>query len=52
MTQCAGILEHFNDFTDSYVKQAGSLYPEVIDGNFQLPEGPGWGIELDLDFIE
>ena len=24
---------------------------EVVDGYFQLPEGPGWGIELDLDFI-
>lgn len=45
------ILEHFNDFTDQFVKQAGSPYPEVVDGHFQLPEGPGWGIELDLDFI-
>ena len=45
------ILEHFNDFTDQHVKQAGSPYPEVVDGHFQLPEGPGWGVELDLDFI-
>ncbi len=45
------ILEHFNDFTDQFVKQAGSPYPEVVDGYFQLPEGPGWGVELDLDFI-
>lgn len=45
------ILEHFNDFVDQEVKQAGSGYPEVVDGHFQLPEAPGWGVELDEDFI-
>jgi galactonate dehydratase len=45
------IQEHFNDFADRPVKQAGSPYPEVIDGHFALPTGPGWGVELDLDFI-
>lgn len=45
------ILEHFNDFSDSYVKSAGSPYPEVVDGYFSLPEGPGWGVEVDLDFL-
>lgn len=45
------ILEHFNDFTDQFVKQAGHPYPEVIDGHFSVPEGPGWGVELDMDFI-
>lgn len=45
------ILEHFNDFSDSYVKAAGSPYPEVKDGFFQLPTGDGWGVELDLDFL-
>lgn len=46
------ILEHFNDFTDQYVKTAGSPYPQVVDGHFQLPQGPGWGVELDLDAIK
>jgi galactonate dehydratase len=46
------ILEHFNDFSDSFVKQAGSPYPEVVDGCFSLPEGPGWGVTLDVDFIK
>lgn len=46
------ILEHFNDFSDSYVKQAGSPYPEVVDGFFSLPEGPGWGVEVDMDFLK
>ena len=46
------ILEHFNDFSDSQIKKAGSPYPEVNNGVFQLPGGPGWGIELNFDFIE
>lgn len=46
------VLEHFNDFVDAQVKQIGSPYPEVIDGAFQLPSGPGWGVEVDLDALE
>jgi galactonate dehydratase len=46
------ILEHFNDFSDSYVKQVGSPYPEVVDGTFSLPEGPGWGVTVNMDFLE
>ena len=46
------ILEHFNDFSDSQIKKAGSPNPEVNNGVFQLPGGPGWGIELNFDFIE
>ena len=45
------ILEHFNDFADPFVKQAGSNYPEVVDGYFPIPDGPGWGVELDEHFI-
>ena len=47
------ILEHFNDFVDAWVKQAafGPGYPEVVDGYFPLPSGPGLGIELNEDFI-
>jgi len=48
----AKILEHFNDFADSQVKNAGSPYPEVVDGFFNIPEGYGWGVDLDFDFIE
>lgn len=46
------ILEHFNDFSDSYVKNVGAPYPEVTDGYFHLPDGPGWGVEVDLDFLK
>jgi galactonate dehydratase len=47
------IQEHFNDFVDSWVKDAasGPGYPEVEDGYFPLPDGPGLGVELDEDFI-
>ncbi|MCH2666734.1 MAG: mandelate racemase/muconate lactonizing enzyme family protein [Deinococcales bacterium] len=45
------IQEHFNDFADSHVKQAAPGVPEVIDGYFSLPDGPGLGVELNEDFI-
>jgi galactonate dehydratase len=47
----AKVLEHFNDFADPHVKKAGSGYPEVVDGYFPVPTKPGWGVELDEDFI-
>jgi L-alanine-DL-glutamate epimerase-like enolase superfamily enzyme len=45
-------LEHFNDFSDSFVKNAGSPYPEVVDGYFSLPQGVGWGVEVDVEFLK
>ena len=45
------ILEHFNDFSDAEIQEAGSPYPVVRDGYFGLPTGPGWGIELDFNFL-
>ena len=45
------ILEHFNDFVDSQIKGCGSPYPEVVDGYFSLPGGPGWGVEIDEEFL-
>lgn len=46
------ILEHFNDFVDSDVKRLATPYPEVINGHFQLPAGPGWGVQLDEGMLE
>ena len=40
-------LEHFNDFSDEFVKAAAPGNPEVVDGWFAVPEAPGLGIELD-----
>jgi galactonate dehydratase len=45
------IQEHFNDFADAWVKGAVLQYPEVTDGYFSLPEGPGLGVILNEDFI-
>lgn len=45
------IQEHFNDFADEHVKQAAPGVPEVVDGYFGLPENPGLGVELDVDFV-
>ncbi len=47
------IQEHFNDFVDSWVKEAasGPGYPEVKDGYFPIPGGPGLGVGLNEDFI-
>jgi galactonate dehydratase len=46
------IVEHFNDFADKPVQAVGSPYPTVVDGHFSLPQGPGWGVELDYEFLE
>lgn len=45
------IQEHFNDFAEAHVKAAAPGNPEVVDGYFPLPQGPGLGVELDLDVI-
>lgn len=41
------IQEHFNDFAEEWVKQAAPGNPEVVDGAFALPSGPGLGVTLD-----
>jgi galactonate dehydratase len=48
------IQEHFNDFVDSWVKEAatGPGYPEVKDGYFSLPGGPGLGVTINEEFIK
>ncbi|MDX6505247.1 MAG: galactonate dehydratase [Gaiellaceae bacterium] len=43
--------EHFNDFADADVKAAAPGCPEVVDGAFPLPHGPGLGVTLDEDFV-
>lgn len=46
------IQEHFNDFADHAVKALAPGNPEVSDGYFALPEGPGLGVELDIEALE
>jgi galactonate dehydratase len=51
-TQNFKIQENFNDFGEPYVKQAVTGLPEVEDGYFPLPTGPGLGVTLNEDVIE
>ena len=46
------IQEYFNDFADPWVRETAPGLPEVVDGYFALPEGPGLGVELDEEVIE
>ena len=34
------------------MKAAAPGNPEVVDGYFDLPKGPGLGVELDLDVVQ
>src|SRR5713226_4437266 len=45
------IQEHFNDFAEGFVKAAAPGNPEVVDGYFALPSGPGLGVVLNHDAI-
>jgi galactonate dehydratase len=45
------IQEHFNDFAEACVKDAAPGLPEVNNGFFALPTGPGLGVKLDEDVI-
>ena len=45
------IQEYFNDFADPWVRETAPGLPEVVDGYFALPQGPGLGVELDEEVI-
>jgi galactonate dehydratase len=46
------IQEHFNDFADAWVKEVAPGNPEVVDGYFALPQGPGLGITFNEEFAK
>jgi galactonate dehydratase len=46
------IQEHFNDFADAWVKSVAPGNPEVVDGYFALPQGPGLGVKFDEEAAE
>ncbi len=46
------IQEHFNDFDEPYVKESAPGVPEVVDGHFALPNGPGLGVTLNEALIQ
>jgi galactonate dehydratase len=45
------IQEYFNDFSEAWVKESALGLPEVVDGYFPLPQGPGLGVTLNEDVI-
>ena len=45
------ILEYFNDFAEPFVEQSATGLPNVRDGWFPLPTGPGLGVTLDEDVV-
>jgi galactonate dehydratase len=45
------IQEHFNDFAEDFVKAVAPGNPEVVDGYFALPSGPGLGVTLNHDLL-
>jgi galactonate dehydratase len=45
------IQEYFNDFSEAFVKEAATGLPEVVDGYFALPTGPGLGLKLNEEVI-
>jgi galactonate dehydratase len=45
------IQEHFNDFSEAFVKEAAPGNPEIDDGFFPLPDGPGLGVTIDEQVI-
>lgn len=50
-TTNVAVVEHFNDFDEAYVSAAAPGNPEVEDGVFHLPQGPGLGVVLDEDIV-
>jgi galactonate dehydratase len=45
------IQEHFNDFAEEWVKEVAPGNPEVVDGYFALPEGPGLGVTFNEELV-
>src|SRR3712207_8532026 len=43
---------YFNDFADPWVRETAEGLPEVVDGYFALPRGPGLGVELNEEVIK
>jgi galactonate dehydratase len=44
--------ETFEDFNEPWERHLLTKFPRIIDGYFELPEGPGIGADLNLDEIK
>ncbi len=45
------IQEYFNDFAEAHVRECASGLPDVVDGYFPLPPGPGLGVTLREEVV-
>jgi galactonate dehydratase len=43
------VQEYFNDFADPYIQDCVPGLPQLEDGCFPLPDGPGLGVHLEAD---
>ncbi len=50
-TPNAWLQETFEDFNEPWERKLVTGFPEIRDGHFDLPRGPGLGIDLNLDEI-
>jgi galactonate dehydratase len=50
-TPNAGMQETFEDFNESWERDLVTGFPALRDGYFDLPAGPGLGIDLNLDEV-
>jgi galactonate dehydratase len=46
------IQEYFNDFAEPHVRECAAGLPEVVDGAFPLPQGPGLGVTFRPEVVE
>ena len=50
-TPNAWLQETFEDFNEPWERELLTSFPKIVDGYFELPEGPGIGAELNLDEV-
>lgn len=50
-TPNAWLQETFEDWNEPWERKLLTGFPAIVDGHFELPVGPGLGIDLDLDEV-
>ncbi len=50
-TPNAWVQETFEDFNEPWERDLVTGFPAIVDGHFELPAGPGLGIDLNLEEV-
>ncbi|MBI3668006.1 MAG: mandelate racemase/muconate lactonizing enzyme family protein [Acidobacteria bacterium] len=50
-TPNAWLQETFEDFNEPWERELVTNFPAIVDGHFELPVGPGLGMDLNLDEV-